>query len=62
MDQLIANQFLPILVESQSPKSVNEGAKPGGEAWLAKVGSEMSKPRSVRAMLLATEATAQWLL
>lgn len=62
MDQLIANQFLPILVESQSPKSVSEGAKPGGEAWLAKVGSEMSKPRSVRAMLLATEVTAQWLL
>lgn len=62
MDQLIANQFLPILVESQSPKSVSEGAKPEGEAWLVKVGSEMSKPRSVRAMLLATEATAQWLL
>lgn len=59
MDQLIVNQFLPILVESQSPKSVSEGAKPGGEAWLVKVGSEMSKPRGVLAMLLATEATAQ---
>lgn len=62
MDQLIVNQFLPRLVESKSPESVSEGATPGGEAWLVKVGSQMSKPRGVRAMLLATEGTAQWLL
>lgn len=40
---------LPLLTESQSPKSVSEGAK---------VGSETGKPRAGRAMLLANEATA----
>lgn len=61
-DQLIISQFLPILMESHSPKSVSEGAKLGGDTWLEKVGSEIRKPREVHAMVLATEASAQWLL
>lgn len=41
---------------------MSEGAKLGGETWLEKVVSERRKTREVCAILLATEATAQWLL
>lgn len=44
------------------PKFRREGSNLGGEAWPEKVGSEMRRPREVLVMLLATEATAQWLL